>query len=269
VQLAGGTTTVQGKVKNGPDANNLVWDSEQTSGDCALLVPRIPFCETPCPNSEICVEENTCRGTSSAIDVGTVTVTGVLHAGAGEAVTLKSILKNYQTPATVTWDFPGVTPGASVALSASGGDVAAFEINALGVSPLVVTSPPPELGGDTPIDLTWEPEVSGIETSIHVVVDISHHGGTRGLIECDTADDGALTIEGPLVKALSDKGTSGFPNILLSRSSIGSARTALGTVRLKVDALLQQEVTIEGQVSCNKDTDCADGTTCATDRVCR
>jgi hypothetical protein len=91
VQLAGGTTTVQGKVKNGDDAKNLVWDIDQTSGDCALLVPRIPFCETPCAGTDVCVEENACQAAPTSVDVGTVILTGVSRAGTTDPVTLKSI----------------------------------------------------------------------------------------------------------------------------------------------------------------------------------
>jgi hypothetical protein len=269
VEHTGQGTSVQGKVKNGPDADYQIWDVASTAGDCELRTPRIPSCMPACPGSEVCVEVNTCRAAPASVSVGDVTISGVSHAGASEPVKLRSIVKNYQTPGDVTWDSPGFAAGDPIGLSASGGELEPFEIEASGVTPLLMTSDTPELAGDAPIELSWEPEVAEVETRLYVRIDISHHGGTRGLIECDTADDGSLTIDGSLLQGLIDQGVSGFPNIRITRSNIGSVPTPLGIIELKVNSLLQQDITIEGLASCNTDEECPAGTLCETDRVCR
>lgn len=269
VEMAGETLNVQGKVKDGPDAANLVWDTDSTVEDCNLQLPRVPSCLTACSGSDVCVEDETCRTPPSSVSVGDVLVEGVRHGGSTEAVKLRSIVKNYQTPADVTWDSPPFAPGDPIELTASGADVAAFEIAAAGVSPIVVTSEPPDLSSGSPIELRWEPESDAVETRVDVRIDISHHGGTRGLIECSTADDGELTIDGALVQGLMNQGISGFPNIRITRSNVGAAQTALGVVELKVNSIIQQDITIDGLASCNTDEECSGDTKCDFDRVCR
>lgn len=269
VEMAGETLNVQGKVKDGPDAANLVWDTDSTVEDCNLQLPRVPSCLTACTGSDVCVEDETCKTPPSSVSVGDVLVEGVSHGGSTEAVKLRSIVKNYQTPADVTWDSPPFAPGDPIKLTASGADVAAFEIAAAGVSPIVITSEPPDLSSGTPIELRWEPESDAVETRVDVRIDISHHGGTRGLIECSTADDGELTIDGALVQGLMNQGISGFPNIRITRSNVGAAQTALGVVELKVNSIIQQDITIDGLASCNTDEECSGDTKCDFDRVCR
>ena len=137
VEMAGETLNVQGKVKDGPDAANLVWDTDSTVADCKLQLPRVPSCLTACSGSDVCVEDETCETPPSSVSVGDVLVEGVSHGGSTEAVKLRSIVKNYQTPADVTWDSPPFAPGDPIKLTARGADVAAFEIAAAGVSPIV------------------------------------------------------------------------------------------------------------------------------------
>ncbi|HEX2730499.1 MAG TPA: hypothetical protein VHM70_02805 [Polyangiaceae bacterium] len=269
IELSTEGTGVQGKVKNGEDAANMVWDKLSSVGDCQVSVPRIPACDPVCADTEACVETDTCRAVPTSINVGDVLVSGVSHGGTTDAVKLRSIVKNYQTPADVKWDDPPFAPGDPISVAASGADVAAFQIKGEGISPIDVTSDPPEMAADKPIELTWEPESGSVQTQISVRIDVSHHGGTRGLIECETQDDGELSIDASLVKDLMDQGVSGFPNIRITRSNIGSAQTAVGIVELHINSIVQQDVSIEGILSCNTTDDCTDGSTCAADRVCR
>ena len=82
---------------------------------------------------------------------------------------------------------------------------------------------------DKPLTLTWTAKGASADSTIHVHLDISHHGGTKGQIECDTADSGSLTIGASLVTQLVNLGVAGFPTVRLTRSSVGSKRATFST----------------------------------------
>jgi len=102
-----------------------------------------------------------------------------------------------------------------------------------------------------------------------VKLDISHHGGSKGMIECDTDDDGALDIPSELVTSLLDLGAAGYPTIIVTRHSDGSTRIAPGFVHLSAASSVEKAVGVPGLSSCNEDTDCLMGKTCQSDLSCK
>src|SRR5262249_17962519 len=50
-----GHVEILGQVKDGPNPEGLVWEERRRDGDCRLLEPRVPFCNTPCGGGAICV----------------------------------------------------------------------------------------------------------------------------------------------------------------------------------------------------------------------
>ena len=80
--------------------------------------------------------------------------------------------------------------------------------------PVVATAVAP-LERGKPIALAWTaPTMPGV-ARMEIKVDISHHGGAKGKIECDVADTGAVMIPSDLATKLIDLGVAGFPNLFI------------------------------------------------------
>lgn len=267
-ETADANATVLGKVYDAPTPANLVWETAQTDGDCKLLTPRVPYCSTPCGSGAVCVEDDTCVADPTSHSVGTVTVTGLRTTAGASSFTMTAIKNAYQPSGDTTLAYPPFAEGDAVTFAAAGGDFAAFSLTSKGVTPLEVTSTALELKSGVPIALTWTK--GGLsDAKIHVKLDISHHGGTKGQIECDTDDSGSLTISAALVGKLLDLGVAGFPSVIVTRHTIGSTVISPGLVELEIASLVEQFVAVDGLTSCTEDTQCADGQTCQDDLTCK
>ncbi|HEY6080876.1 MAG TPA: hypothetical protein VIW29_18810 [Polyangiaceae bacterium] len=267
-------TSVVGKVSDGISPQSIVWDPGIPDGDCWLEKPRAPFCSEGC-GTEVCVEDDVCLGYPTGHSVGEVTLSGVALVGGGTELLLKEVSKTYQPSAGVMLADPPFGESDEVKLSATGGDYTAFDMTALGISPLEVTSTDFELANGKALELTWEPAAHPLFSVVHVKIDISHHGGSRGLIQCDAVDDGALTVSAALVSELIGLGFAGFPTLVMTRTSRDSAQLAPGRVELVLAAKVEQPVTIEGLISCSggdpepgAPPECPTGTTCQDDLKC-
>lgn len=257
-----GSASLFGKVYDGPTPATLVWELDTVDGDCRLLTPRVPFCATPCGGSAVCVENDTCQGYPASKPVGVVHVSGV----SGVAFDMTPINNGYQPPAGVTLAVPPFTDGEPITLSADGSAaVQAFTLSSTGVAPLALASTALTLQAGAPVELTW---LGSSTARVEVKLDISHHGGTRGMITCDTTDDGALTISAALVTKLLALGVSGFPTVVVRRARVGSTVIAAGRVDLLVGSELEQGVTIPGLISCTDTSECPLGQTCQNDLRC-
>jgi hypothetical protein len=261
-----GYTSVVGKVFDGPTPALLVWSQAATDGPCALWKPTVPFCSQACGGNAVCVADEKCRAYPTARSVGTVTVTGMRTTAGATTFAMDPIASSYQPDQTLP--YPAFDEGDDIVFAASGGDFAAFSLKSKGIEALELTTGTVTLAENQPLALTWTaPGMTGIST-IHVKLDISHHGGIKGMIECDADDTGSLQISASLVTALLHLGVAGFPSIAVTRQSIGSATIAAGRVELDVSSDVEKLVQIPGLVSCNKDTDCPDGGTCQTNLSC-
>jgi hypothetical protein len=265
VPAVAGVTTLFGRVNDGPTPVLIEWLPTREAGTCAVYEPNIPFCDPPCGGSAACVHDDTCLDYPQARDVGTVHVDGVrTHAG-GTAYDVEPLAKLYQYSDS---PFPGFDEGAAIRLDAPGGETPPFSIAARGVAPLVVPSPEFPMARGEPLDLTWEaPGLAGVST-VRVRIDISHHGGARGTIECDAPDTGALRIPAEMVDHLLDLGASGFPVVLLSRQNVGSAPVAPGRVTLAVTSDVEVPLQVPGIISCTGDENCPQGQVCLPDLRC-
>lgn len=262
-----GTTSLVGKVYDGPTPQTIVWEPGTEEGPCRLSTPRVPFCSTPCGGSAACVEDETCQDYPSALSVGDVLVTGVATTAGATSFTMTPIASNYQPPAGTSLAYPAFAEGDAITLAAAGDALDAFELSAAGVAPLVLDQAPLVLDPASDLQLAWTPGAT--DSTIAVTLDISHHGGTKGLVECEADDTGSLAISAVLVAELLDLGVAGYPSIVVTRRATGSATTAAGRVDLVVSSQVEREVVIEGLVSCTDDTDCPDGQACQTDLQCQ
>ncbi|WP_437527460.1 hypothetical protein WME79_42840 [Sorangium sp. So ce726] len=266
---ASGSTSVIGKIYDGPTPSQIVWEVQAEEGSCQLLTPRVPFCNEPCGGSAVCVEDDTCQPYPAAHSAGDVTVTGLnLESGAASLV-MSPTANNYQPPAGVKLGYPPADEGQVVRFEASGDFFSAFTVEAKGVSPLDLLNETIELDPGQPLQLAWTPPGQDGISNLHVKLDISHHGGTKGMIECNVEDTGSLDVPASLVKQLLDLGVAGFPTIIVTRKSVGSATIPPGRVDLVVSSQIEQAVVIAGLTSCNDDSQCPDGQTCQSDLTCQ
>jgi hypothetical protein len=122
---------------------------------------------------------------------------------------------------------------------------------------------------EQPVLLEWAPGTAGAR--ILVEVDISHHGGQTGQIDCVADDGGSLEIASGLVTQLLDLGYAGFPSLKITRTRIGSTQTERGTVELRTASSHVLSIEIEGLTSCTEvdsDAECPEGQLCLPNRSC-
>lgn len=265
---APGQTAVLGKIYDGPSLSQVIWEEAAVDGACHLVTPRVPFCSTPCGGSAACVEDETCKDYPVAHSAGEVTMKGLALDGGGDEFSMNPLNNAYQ-PIGVKLLYPAFAEGDTITLDAAGDYFPAFSVSATGIAPFELTSGALPLEGGKAAPLTWTPGASPDAADVHVKLDISHHGGTKGMIECDTDDSGSLEISAALVQQLLDLGVSGFPTVIISRSSVGSTTIPPGRVDLVITSAVEAVVQIPGLTSCTADADCPDGQTCQVDLSCK
>lgn len=266
-----GRTTVVGVVYDGPTPENIIWETSMTSGDCTLLTPRVPFCATPCGSGAACVEDNTCAPYPTKQGVGTVHVGGMMltSGGNGDGFDMTPIADSYTPPGSVQIAYPGFAEGDDVSIDASGTAFAcAFGITGRGIPPLIVTTNQPALAQSTALDLAWTAPANTAAADVTIKLDISHHGGSKGKIECTTPDDGQLSIGAALVDGLLALGAAGYPTIILSRDDVASTLISAGRVDLVLRSEIELPIVVPGVTSCTEDTQCPKGQTCRDDLTC-
>ena len=263
-----GMTKIVGQVSDGPVPPNVIWTSIKEAGGCHVETPSVPFCEAGC-GAEVCVAENKCQPYPLGHSVGAVTLKGVKLTGGSTELALKEIAKAYQPPAGTALEYPPFAATDDLTLTATGGDYAAFELTTKGVAPLVFTSTDFEIDTNKALELTWDAAPDPKASNMYIKLDISHHGGAKGLIECNVDDTGSLTIPAELITELMGLGVAGFPSIVAMRQSIDTAQIAPGLVKLEVSARTEQFVTVKGYSSCTADEECLDGQTCQMDLTCK
>jgi hypothetical protein len=264
---ASGRTTLLGKVNDGPTPAAVVWTPGPNTDGCHLSKPRVPFCNTPCGGTAVCIEDDVCQPYPTALNVGTVHVTGVKTAAGASDFSMQPIANSYQAPAGTQLAYPAFEPADAIKFEASGGSGESFSLSAKGVAPLALTSGDLSLQSGQALHLAWTAGNADL-AQIHVKLDISHHGGSKGMIECDTTDDGTLDIPAALMTDLLALGVAGYPTIIVTRQAQGSATITPGTVTLTVSSQVETPVTVPGLVSCGDDTDCPTGKTCQKDLSC-
>lgn len=265
---APGYTSFFGKVFDGPTPDTTVWDLVAADGGCRLLTPRAPWCESGC-GADACVEDGVCQPWPKAHAVGTLQVSGVTGADGGTTFNIEPIGTSYQ-PTGGTLPYPAFAPAAPIVVAAAGSALCGpFEAQALGVAPLELTSGAVAIEPGTPMALTWAAPGLTPGAVVHVKVDLSHHGGSRGLLLCDVEDTGALTVPVALSDGLVGLGYSGFPTIVITRRSTGSAVIPPGRVDVVVSSAVELPVSLPGLTSCTDDADCPPGETCQFDLKCQ
>ena len=265
VKVSVGVTSLAGRVNDGPTPVGVEWTPTHQDGACQLLEPSVPFCDPPCGGAALCVHEGVCQAYPRAHSVGTVHVTGIrTHAGAN-AFDVDPVGNQYQYSDA---PFPGFEDGDPLRVGTGGGDYDPFTVPGTGITPLDVPATEFTLRAGQPLSVDWAPPPVPGTSTIHVKLDISHHGGSRGAIECDAPDTGHLEVGAGLVRDLLDLGVAGFPTIGIARKTVGSVDIAVGRVDLIVTSDVERPIVVPGVVSCTDDSSCPAGAVCLPDLTC-
>lgn len=260
-------TKIEGFMYDGQKPEMVIWDKKKTDGDCSLYTPSTPFCEA-CNTGEICVGTNTCRAEPLTHNVGAVTISGLTAPSGASPLPITKVSASETAETGVTYicaetlPMPACTAGGAISLAASGGSTyPAFTIQAQCIAPLVVTSSNFLIETGKGFALAWTPgSVAGAR--IQVKFDLSHHGGSKGQIRCDTADSGSLQVSTTLMDSLVALGVTGYPSIYVSREYLGKSTVGSGQAQLKVYSDLTFTAEIPGIISCDDDSDCPTDQTC-------
>lgn len=263
----------QGVVRDGPPVEMTSWSVLEEDEHCTLYAPSIPFCDPACESGAACVTGDVCQPYPTAHSLGQANLTGLeLEDGTSEfSITPLRPNFNYLPGASVVLNNPPVAEGAPVQLSTDGGDYDPITLVALGIAPLDFQGDgePLLFAPDAALLLEWTPPEHPNQSEMLIDVDISHHGGAKGKINCTAPDEGSLEISQALVSGLIELGAAGFPTITLTRRSAGFANIEPGQVALEIVSDLILPLDIPGLVSCTGPDDCEADQTCGTDRTCQ
>jgi len=262
-------TSLVGKIYDGVQPEAIVWETAASDGHCTLLTPRVPFCATPCGASAVCTETDTCKPYPTARAVGTVTATGLATTAGASSFAMEPIANGYQPPAGVQLAYPAFTEGDKFELAATGSAFTGpFVVGTRGVAALTINDATIALQSGVPLALSW-PAPAATGSTIHVLLDISHHGGSKGKLECDLPDSGSASLDAGLITQLLGLGAAGYPTIIVTRATTGSAAISAGRVDLVASSTVERAVTIPGVISCTETSDCPTGQTCQADLTCQ
>jgi len=243
-------SVVSGTVYDGPSPLSFGLEPVLEEGECQLREVTHPFCDPACDGTSLCVRDGECMPYPRAQDMGELEVTGLLT-----AVTLPAFPPNffYQSEELA---YPPCEEGATVTLSGK-----SFQAETQCVAPLVVDPASPILvRRGEPVVLTWEAPGDPDLARVHILLDVSHHGGKRGDIVCDVPDTGHYEIPATLVTPLVDLGLAGYPSVILTRRASGVSSPP--EVEFSVAAAVERAVDT-GVRSCVPGVeDCPDGQTC-------
>lgn len=255
---------VTGSVRDSVDPRN-VWVKETVSGsgsECQLMVGPTSACSPACVSPQIC-KGTTCVAAPVSKSVGDVTFSGlVIPLKMTATVTgTGAVIYSGLIPSETT--FPPYTVGAALGLSAAGADYPKFDLTGAGIQPLeAMAGQTLNVAKDQPFTIKWVVPSSGAGR-IRLSMDIAHHGGGAAELHCDgLPDTGSVTIPAPLMTALLNKGTSGFPTVALTRVSTDSKTVGPGCVEFNVASGVELPIEVAGVKSCNADADCTPPETC-------
>lgn len=249
-----GRASLLGRFFDGATPEALPLKLAEEQGDCRLMVPALPFCSEACA-PDVCTADDVCTPYPKPQDVGALSVSGL---GDALELTPKSSMFIYQ-PASLA--YPPCAGGDPIKVTGAG-----LALDANCVTPLELSGPDPiPVKSGESVKVEWVAQ-AGDATRIRIGLDISHHGGKKGEIDCEVADTGSFEIPADLVTKLINLGLAGFPTINVNRVSVGSASGA-PNVSLVVTSDVTRAVDT-GVESCLDNSACKAPQTCSQAGIC-
>ncbi|MBN1611633.1 MAG: hypothetical protein JW940_33670 [Polyangiaceae bacterium] len=260
-----GSTTFSGRVRNEAllASDGYVWTLLEESGKCQLTQPQAPFCDPTCTGTTKCVRTNNCVEPPVEQDVGAVTVKGLKLSSGEDEFTVNIQSENKKIYQKTGIAYPPCAAGDKLGLSAEGKTYEAFSMETTCIDPLEMTvGDAVSLQKGKTTKLTWTAPDNPDTSKILIEIDISHHGGQTGQINCEVDDTGSFDLPEALTTHLIELGYAGFPDVSLTRVAWGSASMEPGRVDFSIVSTVDLPIDL-GVTSCDKDdSDCADGELC-------
>jgi hypothetical protein len=195
------------------------------------------------------------------VGVGTATVTGLK--GAPTYTIPQSDTKIYQ-----------ITPTLAPNACDEGGNVTVatdnFTMTGKCVAPLTLAAGPMDkipVRSGSPVKITWTPPAQPAISRVYIHLDIAHHGGKKGEVNCDVPDNGSYDMPAGIISKLISLGLAGFPTINVRRYFAATAASE-PNVKIQIDTDLEREVDT-GVTSCNDDSQCTPPAKCQADKTCK
>jgi hypothetical protein len=182
-------------------------------------------------------------------------------AGLGETLNLQAAtsLSIYQSPSL---PYPPCAAGSSVTASARD-----FELVAPCIEPLELMGPDPiPVRSGSSVSIAWTPPTQDVGSFVRIGLDLAHHGGKKGEIECEVPDTGQFEIPEALVSELVSLGLAGYPTINVTRLSRG-AKSAQPELALMISSSVERAID-SGVQSCLESSGCSEPEVCRPDKTC-
>lgn len=227
VQIGASKSSVTGQVFSGalPPAVPQVVKSIK---DCELLRAPDLSCSPPCAAGKVCGFSSTCEAAPAALDVGTVTVTGLKA-----TVSMTAQAPKYLYADDGKLPHPGVAPGTAVSLKSTGGAFKALSLRGRGIEQLNVPSQNLELKKEVALSVTWDAPVQQEQAArIQLELHLDSQGKRPTWVRCIRRDTGSTTIPAMMINDLLAAAKSGSPILKISRRTADSANVIAGCVEL-------------------------------------
>jgi hypothetical protein len=235
---------IDGAVANGVIPLTVLQLAKEV-GDCKLLRKVNPFCEDGCEGGQLCDHDGTCIPYPANMDVGQITVQGLLE----DPITLEP--KGNKSYFDTQVPYPLFEPNAEITLDAAGNETAAFSLTAFGVPDIEIPEETWLLSDGQPLAINWVAQTGAWHVRISLNVD--QHGNSPVTMFCDVEDTGSYEIPGELIADLLDFGVSGFASLDLTRYTVDSVELEVGCVQLTIDSqvLAQTNLEVAGHIPCD------------------
>jgi hypothetical protein len=267
-----GSVDVRGRFNDGPVPSPFGWKKTGEQGGCQLYEPKELFCNPACAVGSTCVADGRCEVDPTPQSVGTMKIKGLKTVAGGAEITLAADPPAYfyHPKLEDTLLYPAFSEGAAIEVTASGDKLPAFTLKGKGIRPLeVASSGPIPIEKGKPLTLQWVPSADPSAASIEVLVDLSHHGGIKGKLECQTSDTGSFAIPATLITRLIELGVAGFPVVRLDRRAVSAVNGSAGRVELVIFSEIEHELSLPDLKSCTKADDCPSPQMCQPALFCK
>jgi hypothetical protein len=253
-------TKLLGQIYDGPQPPLQVLKLDSEEQGCQLMVPKNPFCAGGCTGG-VCVDENNCQAYPGTVNAGTANISGFKG---GDLVITPTDRGNVYQP-NPTLPAHACDEGNEITVKTDKFTLKGKCVSSLELTAKMTDKIPVKTG--MPVKLTWTPPGQANISRMEIHLDIAHHGGKKGEINCDVADTGSFDIPATLVSKLVSLGLAGFPTIEMRR-----VHTSPASNEPNVKILLTSDVARDvdtGVVSCNDSSQCPPGQTCDRDLTCK